>query len=344
MDNLYLKRALELAELGAGYNAPNPRVGAVIVYQNRIIGEGYHQQYGQAHAEVNAVANVAKVDKKYLRKATIYVTLEPCFHYGKTPPCVDLILQNKIPRVVISCIDSFAAVAGQSVEKLRAAGVEVTVGVLEKEGLHLARRFFTTIHQKRPFIVLKFAQSADGFIGKEGEEVAISSAICKRAVHGWRSKEAAILVGTNTALVDNPRLDNRHYWGASPLRLVIDRDLRLPQNLHLFDGSNPTWVFTEKTEFPRLKNVRFVSLHLQSNGLKNILEYLQKQKIQSILVEGGRQLLQSFLDSSLWDECRIIDSPIKLYSGIAAPRVNPSLLEEQSLLDGHRLLFYKNNS
>lgn len=340
LDEKYMQRAIDLAKLGMGNHAPNPRVGAVIVYQDRIIGEGYHEQYGQAHAEVNAVADVVAADKHLLAQSTIYVTLEPCFHYGKTPPCVNLLLKHKIPRVVIACQDTSAKVGGQSIAKLRKNGVEVVVGILEEQAEHLARRFLTTIHQKRPYVVLKFAQSADGYIGKEGEEVAISDAICKRLVHQWRTAEAAIMVGTNTALVDNPQLNARHYFGSDPVRIVLDRTAQLKPDAYLLDGTQPTIVFTERANQANLPNVEWVTLTFGPQILEEILSYLYSQGIQSVLVEGGARLIHSFLEAGLWDEGRVITSPTRIYDGIAAPILPLSTKENSLQLGSHSCDFY----
>lgn len=342
-DKLYLHRCIQLANRAAGNNAPNPRVGSVVVCKDVVIGEGYHQKYGEGHAEVNAIASISEQNKHLLAQSTIYVTLEPCFHYGKTPPCVDLILKHKIPRVVIACTDPFEKVAGQSIQKLKEHGVEVLVGVLEKEAAWLTRRFFTTVQQKRPYIVLKYAQSKDGFIGREGEEVAISNALSKRLVHQWRSEETAILVGTNTALVDNPQLNNRLWFGKSPLRLVLDKNLRLPNSLYLFDGTLETWVFTEKQENSTRKNVRFVPISFDDNLLKNMLNYLQEQRIQSVLVEGGQQLLQTFIDQNLWDEARVLTSNQYLKNGIKAPILPKHLLKSTQQLADNRIEFFTND-
>lgn len=335
-----MRRCIQLANRAGGYNAPNPRVGALIVYQNQIIGEGYHQQYGQAHAEVNAVASVAEEHRQFLSQSTIYVTLEPCFHYGKTPPCVDLILEHQIPRVVIACTDPFEKVAGQSIKKLKERGVEVVVGVLEEEATWLARRFFTNVQQKRPYVLLKFAQSKDGFIGNINEEIAISNAMSKRLVHKWRSEEAAILVGTNTALVDDPQLNNRLYFGRNPLRLVLDRQLRLPEQLHIFDGRIETWVFTAENDCPKRKGVRFITLDFDEHLIERILDYLYQQKIQSVMVEGGRQLLQSFIDAGLWDEARVFVGNKRLGDGVAAPIIPVQYLEKEQIFENNQLKTY----
>ena len=335
-----MRRCIQLANRAGGYNAPNPRVGALIVYQNQIIGEGYHQQYGQAHAEVNAVASVAEEHRQLLSQSTIYVTLEPCFHYGKTPPCVDLILEHQIPRVVIACTDPFEKVAGQSIKKLKEHGVEVVVGVLEEEATWLARRFFTNVQQKRPYVLLKFAQSKDGFIGNTNEEIAISNAMSKRLVHKWRSEEAAIFVGTNTALVDDPQLNNRLYFGRNPLRLVLDRQLRLPEQLHIFDGTIETWVFTAQKDCPERKGVRFITLDFDERLIERILDYLYQHKIQSVMVEGGRQLLQSFIDAGLWDEARVFVGNKRLGNGVEAPVVPVQYLEKEQIFEDNQLKTY----
>ena len=333
-DKVFMQRCIHLAEKAGGLNAPNPKVGCVIVYNDQIIGEGCHLLYGEAHAEVNAIASVADNQLHLLSKSTMYVTLEPCFHFGKTPPCVDLVIKHKIPRVVIACVDPNSKVAGKSIQKLKEKGVEVVCGVLENESRWLTRRFFTNIEKHRPYIVLKFAKSKDGFIGRHNEETVISNPISKRLVHKWRSEETAILVGTNTALVDNPQLTNRLFHGRSPLRLVLDRTLRLPEDLYLFDGTQETWVFTAKNEFSELKNIRYVNLNFEEDLIQHLLNYLYQQRIQSVLVEGGRQLLQSFIDSNLWDEARVLCSNIYLEDGIPAPVLPEKCLKlEQQFSD-----------
>ncbi|MGH1335603.1 MAG: bifunctional diaminohydroxyphosphoribosylaminopyrimidine deaminase/5-amino-6-(5-phosphoribosylamino)uracil reductase RibD [Aureispira sp.] len=338
----YMQRAIIIARAANGNNAPNPRVGAVLVYEDRIIGEGYHQQYGQGHAEVNAVAAVLPIDRPFLPKSTLYVTLEPCFHHGKTPPCVQLILKEQIARVVIACRDPFEQVAGQSIALLKAKGVEVKVGVLEKEAAHLTRRFFTNVQEKRPYVVLKYAQSKDGFIGDPEKRVLISNAWSQRLVHQWRRQETAILVGTNTALLDNPSLTNRFWAGRQPLRLVIDRSLRLPKSLALFDGTLPTWVFTTQTNTPQWENVRFVTLKTEAPFLPQLLAYLYQEKIQSLLVEGGAQVLTSFLESNLWDEARILQSSTILGQGIAAPILSMKGYQHTIPLFDNTLSYYYN--
>jgi diaminohydroxyphosphoribosylaminopyrimidine deaminase/5-amino-6-(5-phosphoribosylamino)uracil reductase len=320
LDEQYMSRCFQLAKLGMGKVASNPLVGAIIVHNDRIIGEGWHDEYGGAHAEVNAVNSVRKVDQYLLSSATIYVSLEPCFHYGKTPPCVNLILENGFKRVVISCLDIDARVCGKSVSKLQIKGIEVLTGVLQTEGEHLARRFITLRSKKRPYIILKWAQSQDGFLGKEGEQVWLTGKTAKILVHKWRTEESAIMVGTNTALVDNPQLNNRLYPGNSPLRIVLDRKGRLPNNLHLFDGSTPTLYVTEQEcDIP---NVEILRSSFDENIIPTILNYLYQKDIKSLIVEGGSALLNSFIKKGLWDEARIFTAPVRLGNGVSAPVIS----------------------
>lgn len=315
-----MQRAIELAIRAQGYNRPNPKVGAVLVHQGRIIGEGYHKQYGSAHAEVNAIASVVAEDRVHIPQSTLYVTLEPCFHYGKTPPCVQLILEQQIQRVVIACKDPFPKVAGRSIALLREKGVQVTVGILEQEAAWLTRRFLTTVQQQRPYIVLKWAQSQDGWMGKPDERVQISNTLSRYWTHQWRSDEAAILVGTNTAALDNPQLNNRLMLGPQPLRLVFDRSLRLPKALNLFNRQLPTWVFTLQENIPdETPMLRYITVPTTTAWLPWILNYLHQARIQSILVEGGTQTLQQFVDAKLWDEARVWQSKTLLRQGVAAP-------------------------
>lgn len=294
-------------------------VGAVIVRDGKIIGEGYHVRCGEGHAEVNAIASVK--DESLLKDATIYVSLEPCSHYGKTPPCADLIIRKGIPRVVVGCVDPFSLVAGRGIQKLRDAGIEVTVGVLEKECRELIRAFVTFNLKKRPYITLKWAQSADGFLDirrEDGNAVRLSTPLSTLAVHKMRAEQKAILVGRRTALLDNPSLTVREWYGQNPLRLVIDRQLTLPPHLHLFDGSTPTLVFTEK-EKAATQNLTYVTLDFGQNILPQIMQVLYEQKIQTLLVEGGSQTLQTFLEQGLWDEAFIEHTRVTLHDGIPAP-------------------------
>ncbi len=318
----YMRRCIELAANGLCNVAPNPMVGAVIVCDGRIIGEGYHIRCGEAHAEVNAIRSVK--DESLLQRSTIYVSLEPCSHYGKTPPCADLIIEKQIPRIVIGCQDPFSKVAGRGIQKLRDAGREVIVGVLEKECRHLIRRFitFNTLH--RPFITLKWAESADHFIDIErtnGKPMILSSPLSSMLVHKKRAEADAIMVGRRTALLDNPSLTVRNWYGHNPTRIVLDRSLSLPNDLQIFDGDIPTLIFTEKKRSEE-KNITYITIDFSHNPLIQIMEELYQRKIQSLLVEGGSQLLQSFIDNGLWDEAFIEKCPSRLYSGVKAPEIS----------------------
>lgn len=341
-DAQYMRRALELARRARSRHAPNPKVGAVIVHQHCIIGEGYHEQYGQAHAEVNAVKSILPKNRTLLPESTIYVTLEPCFHYGKTPPCVELILKERIPRVVIACQDPFAKVAGQSIALLKERGVEVVVGVLEAEAKWLMRRFLTSVEQQRPYVFLKWAQSRDGYLGKTDRRVLISNPISQYWNHRWRGEQVAILVGTNTAALDNPRLNNRLSVGPNPIRLVLDRSLRLTSTLHLLDNKTPTWVFTKVDTPPTsTPDLRYVSIPSGIDFLPWFLGFLNSERIQSVLVEGGAQLLSQFIEASLWDEAQVWQSPRTLNGGVAAPCIDARYLYRQTQHLDNYLLSYR---
>jgi diaminohydroxyphosphoribosylaminopyrimidine deaminase/5-amino-6-(5-phosphoribosylamino)uracil reductase len=320
----YMHRCFQLARLGAGSVSPNPMVGAVLVYEDRIIGEGWHRRYGEAHAEVNAVHSVAEADRHLIPRATLYCSLEPCFHFGKTPPCVDLILEQKIPRVVVSNTDPNPLVAGQSLHKLREAGVEVTEGVLEAEGFYLNRAFFTWIAKKRPHIILKWAQSADGFIARTGEQTAISGPLAKRLVHRWRSESDAILVGTTTALTDNPRLDSRLYFGKSPLRIALDFKAKIPLTACLLDDTLTTWIIGP-ARGDHFKNTNFLEPGAE-NWIPELLQKLYEAKRAILLVEGGAHTLRQFLEAGWWDEIRLIENPQRLGSGVQAPEIPGGVL------------------
>ena len=328
---LFMQRALQLARLGAGTVSPNPMVGCVIVHNGKIIGEGYHQKYGDAHAEVNAVNAVS--DKSLLSESDIYVTLEPCSHFGKTPPCADLLIKYKFKKVIVCNYDPNPLVAGQGIEKLRQAGIEVEVGLLEKEGVELNKRFFTYIEKKRPYIILKWAESADGFIAKKDyEAVQISNLLSRRFVHKMRSEEDAIMVGTNTAKYDNPTLNTRFWTGKNAIRVLIDRELSLSKNLHVFDNSQKTICYNSlKDEI--IENNIFVRTPLNTSIEPFILEDLYQRKIQSIIIEGGTILLQSFIDLGLWDEAFILKSEIILEQGIDAPKIKRKEVLRQKLGD-----------
>lgn len=354
MHEKYMHRALQLAEMGLGYVAPNPMVGAVIVHKNTIIGEGYHRKYGEAHAEVNAINSV--LDKSLLRDSTLYVSLEPCSHFGKTPPCTDLIIEHKIPRVVVAMVDPFKEVAGSGINKLKAHGVDVTVGILESEAKWLNRRFTTYHIQKRPYVILKWAQTLDGFIDVERDENApveptwISNEACKTLVHRWRSEENGILVGNNTIIKDNPNLNIRMWSGVNPTRILIDRTLSSPINRKIFDGSQPTIVFIGKNTnslirkelFLSIPNLELVSIDFGKNAENQIFEHLYSKNIQSIIVEGGARTLEGFIEREKWDEARIFYGPKLFFKGIKAPNINgtPYL---KDCIDGTYLFYIKNS-
>ena len=337
----FMKRCFELAKLGLGTAAPNPIVGCVIVYDGKIIGEGYHQKCGEAHAEVNAINSVK--DKSLLSKSTLYVSLEPCAHQGRTPACSLLIIEKKIPSVVISCIDSFAKVSGKGVEMLKNAGVDVTVGILENEGKFINRRFFTFHEKKRPYIILKWAETIDGFIDIDRKNPLqkpewITNDISRTLVHKWRTEEPAIMVGTDTAELDNPKLNVREWKGKNPLRITIDKNLRLSDNLFLFDKTQKTIVFTSKNKTNE-KYLEFVKLDFNKNIIPQILEYLHKIEVQSIIVEGGKKLLDSFISQNLWDEARVFIGDKHFYSGVKAPKIKGTIVSKDFLEESTLFVF-----
>lgn len=341
----YMQRCLELAALGAGRVSPNPMVGAVIVHQGQIIGEGYHRRYGQAHAEVNAVndafARYGETAAEMLTRSTIYVSLEPCAHYGKTPPCADLIIRHGIPEVVVGCRDPFDAVNGKGIEKLQQAGIRVISGVLEQECRSLNKRFFTRVMQQRPYIILKWAQTADGFFApSDGRQHWITNELSRRLVHRWRSEEDAVLVGKNTARTDNPQLNVRYGSGRNPKRIVIDRRLELSSDLHLFDQSVETFIFNEvKTGIEG--NNKFIALESFDYYVPQYIIYqLYLQDIQSVIIEGGAQTLTSFIEGGLWDEARVFTGPGLLQNGIPAPKITGAGVEELAVGTDRLQVFY----
>jgi diaminohydroxyphosphoribosylaminopyrimidine deaminase/5-amino-6-(5-phosphoribosylamino)uracil reductase len=319
----FMQRCLDLALLGMGDVAPNPMVGCVIVHNGLIIGEGYHEKFGHSHAEVNAIRAVKNAE--LLAQSTLYVSLEPCSHFGKTPPCSDLIIESRIPHVVIGTVDPFAKVAGKGIERMQKAGIEVEVGVLEKQCRHLNRRFFTFHEKKRPYILLKWAQTLDGFIDTDRTETQhptwITNDLSKRLVHKQRSEESAILIGTNTAMYDNPALTVREWTGNQPVRMVIDRTQRLDASLHVFDSKAPTWVFTAK-EKPDSENLKFIKLDFNQNILPQLLSALYEREILSVIVEGGSILLNSFLEAGLWDEAFVYTGNQFFGKGVQAPSIS----------------------
>jgi diaminohydroxyphosphoribosylaminopyrimidine deaminase/5-amino-6-(5-phosphoribosylamino)uracil reductase len=322
-DAKYMSRCIQLAMQGAGYVAPNPLVGALLVYKNRIIGEGWHRQYGGPHAEVNCIHSVAEEDRKFISRSILYVSLEPCTHFGKTPPCTDLIIEKKIPEVVIGCRDPFKEVDGKGIEKLKAAGVKVKSGVLENECRELNKRFFIFHTLRRPYIILKWAETGDKKIAGAGaERLMISNELSNRLVHKWRSEEASILVGTHTAMLDNPELSTRLWPGPSPVRLVVDMDLKLPAELKLFDKSIRTVIFN-KVKNEEQGQLLYYRVTERQHLVHQIMNALYQLKLISVLVEGGAKLHQSFIDEGLWDEIRVIQNrELLINKGLEAPVFN----------------------
>ena len=326
-----MQRALQLARLGAGAVSPNPMVGCVIVHKEKIIGEGWHQKYGDAHAEVNVVNAV--LDKSLLSESIVYVTLEPCSHFGKTPPCADLLIKHHVKKVVICNYDPNPLVAGQGIEKLRQAGIEVEVGLLEEEGRELNKRFFTYIEKNRPYIILKWAESADGFIAKKNyEAVQISNLLSRRFVHKMRSQEDAIMVGTNTAKYDNPTLNTRFWTGKNAVRVLIDKDLSLSKDSNIFDDSQMTICYNLQ-EDKISNNTIFVKIPTNTSIEQFIIQDLYQRKIQSIVIEGGTILLQSFINLGLWDEAFVLKSQMILEDGIEAPVIGGREVSRDNLGD-----------
>lgn len=323
-DSMFMQRCIDLARRGLGRTAPNPMVGAVLVHQGRILGEGYHHRFGDHHAEVMAIEAVK--ERELIPKSSLYVSLEPCCHHGKTPPCTDLILREGIRHVVIGAVDPFDRVAGKGIARLRSKGCKVQVGLLKEECRQLNKRFFTFYEKKRPYIILKWAQTADGFIDMERPANAcrrptwITSEKLRMLVHKWRSEESVIMVGTTTALKDDPQLNVRDWAGPSPLRIVLDKSLRLPASLKLLDDSQPTLVINEVKEDNK-GQTRLVKMAFDGSLLKNILELMYREGRQSLFVEGGRELLQSFMDQNLWDEARVFAGRQFFGKGIRAPQI-----------------------
>ena len=329
----YIARCIELAKNGFGTTYPNPMVGSVIVYNGEIIGEGWHQKAGEPHAEVNAIRSVK--DPSLLDKATIYVSLEPCSHFGKTPPCCDLIIKNKIPNVVIGTVDSNIKVAGNGIKRLQEAGANVIVGILEKECYELNQRFFTFHEKKRPYIILKWAETQDGFIAplqkEEQNPVWITNLNSRQLVHKWRTEEQAILVGTQTVIDDNPQLNARDWEGNNPIRVVIDQNHRIPKTAHVFDDQIKTIIFSNKKSTPSLENTIFEVIDFQQNIAQQIADKLFQHQIQSVIVEGGAQTLQTFIDANLWDEARVFIGNCTFEKGVKAPIMNTSPFKKEKI-------------
>ncbi|TAI49080.1 bifunctional diaminohydroxyphosphoribosylaminopyrimidine deaminase/5-amino-6-(5-phosphoribosylamino)uracil reductase RibD [Flagellimonas allohymeniacidonis] len=324
----YIRRCIELGENGLGSTAPNPMVGCVIVHQDSIIGEGFTSPFGGPHAEVNAIESVE--DKSLLEKATLYVTLEPCFHFGKTPPCADLIIAYQIPEVVIGLLDPHEKVGGKGIEKLKKSGCEVTIGVLEEECRAHHKRFLSFHERQRPYIILKWAETQDGFIAPEKsarsntpEPYWITNSYSRQRVHQWRSEEQAILVGTQTVLEDNPSLTLRDWVGKHPIRIVLDRDLRIPKDFKVLDQESKSIVITQNSDANKMiKGVHYEIADFNRELATQICEILYRNSINSVIVEGGTQTLQTFIDAKLWDEARIFRGEITFGNGLVAPKIS----------------------
>lgn len=345
----YIKRCLELAKNGFGAIYPNPMVGCVIVHDSKVIGEGWHKKAGEGHAEVNAIASVK--DKALLKEATLYVNLEPCAHHGKTPPCADLIVKNNIPKVVIGALDTNKLVSGKGITHLKNNACVVEVGILEEECKALNKRFYNYHNKKRPFIILKWAASSDGFIAPKPDvnqkrvPIFLTNKKSLQLVHKWRAEEQAILVGTNTAVADNPKLDVRHLNGNNPIRIVLDHILRIPKNSHIFDESVKTIVITNtQSELPKTTdNLIYEAIDFNDKVPEQICDVLYKHQIQSVIIEGGALTLQSFIDSNLWDEARIFTSNISLKGGVKAPVIKGEIFKSEKIID-NQLTFINNDA
>jgi diaminohydroxyphosphoribosylaminopyrimidine deaminase/5-amino-6-(5-phosphoribosylamino)uracil reductase len=320
-DEKYMKRCLQLAEQAKGHTSPNPMVGAVLVHNDRVIGEGYHHYYGGPHAEVNCIASVKPEDRALIPDSTMYVSLEPCAHFGLTPPCANLLVHEKVKKVVLANTDPFARVNGKGIAILKEAGIEVTTHLLEAEGRWMNRRFFGFHTRKRPYVILKWAESEDGFIGTANRQpVAISSNESLMLSHKWRTEESAIMVGYTTALNDNPRLTPRMMEGRHPLRITFDRKLQLPKAHHLFDDSAATWILNDIEETVE-GNVHYIKLS-SGDKLQELMDRLYDAHLISLIVEGGGHLLNSFIESGLWDEARVITGAKKMGTGLPAPSLS----------------------
>lgn len=335
---IYLKRCIELAKKALGNTYPNPMVGSVIVHDGKIIGEGYHQKAGEPHAEINAINSVE--NKELLKDSTIYVSLEPCSHFGKTPPCADKIVDYGFKKVVIGTLDLHEKVNGKGIQILENAGIEVEAGILEEESRELNKRFFTYHEKKRPFIILKWAQSGDGFLDQDFKPTQIGNALTKQFVHTLRSEEHAILVGTQTALTDDPSLTVREIVGRNPVRILIDFDLKVPSKAKIFNEEAPTIIFNS-IKNSETENLTFVKIE-KENFLKQLMDHLFEEKIQSVIIEGGSFTLKQFIEANLWDEALIIKNKnLRLLNGTKAPEFNftPHQVEN---FDDNTIAFFKN--
>ena len=340
-----MRRCIELAALDAGNVAPNPMVGAVLVYNDKIIGEGFHKKFGEAHAEVNCINSVLESDRELIKSSVLYVSLEPCAHFGKTPPCADLIIKHHIKHVVIGCNDSFEKVNGAGITRLIAAGVKVNIGILEQDCRNLNRRFFTFHDRKRPYIILKWSQSNDGFIaGEDLAKTKISNPYTDRLVHKWRSQEAGILVGYNTIKTDDPYLSTRNWTGKNPVRIIIDESNELAENANIFNLDADTIIINRKLS--RFKNnVEFYKIDDIKNSIEAVMECLYSRQINSVIIEGGTKTLQLFINAGLWDEARVITNTVLfLNKGINAPLLHHQNLESSHDILNDRIDYFLNNN
>lgn len=331
-DKYYLQRCIQLAKKAIGQTYPNPMVGAVIVHNDRIIGEGYHKKAGQPHAEINAINNISKEDQKLISEATIYVSLEPCAHFGKTPPCALRIKELNFKEVVIGITDSHDKVSGRGITIIKEAKIDVKTNILEKESLAINKRFFTFHQKKRPYIILKWAESADGFIDKDYKPYQISNLLCKQFVHKIRSEEHAILIGKNTALHDNPTLTVREVEGSNPIRILVDFNLDVPTNFNIYNKQASTLIFNNKKEGDE-DHIKFIKIE-KNNWIAQLTSHLHTLDIQSVLVEGGSQTLQQFIDAEIWDEIFVIQNPnLDLISGTKVPTLHNTNFTKTTLRD-----------
>ena len=344
----YIKRCIEIAENGLGFTRPNPMVGSVIVHKNHIIGEGFTSAYGGNHAEVNAINSVK--DKSLLKDATLYVTLEPCSHFGKTPPCSDLIIKHQIPNVVIGCIDDNVEVAGKGIEKLKQAGCKVIVGVLENACKAHHKRFFTFHNKKRPYIILKWAETTNGFMAPKTKNVKkpvwITNEFSRQLVHKWRAEEQAILVGTNTVLQDNPSLTVRDWTGKNPIRVVLNKHEKLAKDFAVLNEEAETILIGSETKKQKTKtqtcNLEFINWNLKTSIAEQICNGLYNNSINSVIVEGGTKTIQTFIDENLWDEARIFTGTNQFKMGVKAPVLSGTLISEEKI-STDILKIYKND-
>lgn len=342
--DVYMKRCFELAQRAKGNTAPNPMVGAVLVHNNRVIGEGWHHFYGADHAEVNCLKNVKQEDQHLIKEATMYVSLEPCAHQGLTPPCAVRLVNEQVKEVVIANIDPFEKVSGNGIDILQTAGIKVTSGIQDKEGKWVNRRFFCYHQQKRPYIILKWAQTASGFIAPaNNQRLQLTNQHNRQLLHKWRTEEGAFMVGTKTAIADDPQLTARYWKGKQPLRIVVDRKLRLPASLKLFDEEAATWVVNEERETLD-GNIHYIKLEFDDTLLNQLLQRLYDARILSVVIEGGSTLLTGFISAGLWDEARVFYTNTNITDGLAAPILKNALFQDAWPLGSDLLKLYLNEN